>query len=364
MTDLHRQLNSNPRRNMLFRALLFMSITATLASALATLVHWNQAHHGAIDLVIPPIVSIGFLLVSIYLYRHPGQYQRAAWINYFLGLCALAAPAWYYPVVAYQKQELLIDLLPPITAALFPLLLTLAVFVRPQRPVLTSALSWLLVAAPILTYLALHPAELLSPRGHDLAMTLGPVMLIVVAYLAVHRHVEAMALALHQQHQQLQVIAERDGLTQLYNRRAGEQALSEWALLANAMPQSFGVLMFDVDHFKRINDQHGHSTGDEVLRNIAQTANAVIRDTDVLARWGGEEFLLICKAVDHHQLSELAERIRIAIAAVDHPLVGLVTVSLGATMYRIDEATATTVQRADQALYEAKRNGRNRLWLS
>jgi diguanylate cyclase (GGDEF)-like protein len=380
MPDLHQKLTANPRRNMLFRALLFMSVTAALASLMATVVHWNQASPGPIDLIIPPFVGIGFSLVSIYLYRQPLRYQRAAWINFLLGLGALAAPAWYYPYVAYREQRLLVDLLPPVAAALFPLLLTLAVFVRPHRPLLTSVLSWVVVAAPILVYLVWHPDELLSPRGHDLAMTLGPVMFIVIAYLAVHKQLEAMAVDLHQQHQALKQIAERDGLTQLYNRRAGEQALLDWAWQAQVATEishkSFGIILFDVDHFKRINDLHGHATGDDVLRSVAQAASEVIGESEVLVRWGGEEFLLLSKASEHKALSQLAESIRVTITRIDRPKIGPISVSLGASLHVglshvpgsenpttaevLEASIAASVDRADQAMYRAKRNGRNR----
>ena len=148
-----------------------------------------------------------------------------------------------------------------------------------------------------------------------------------------------------------------DPLTQLLNRRGLERALS--ALNASGMP--FGVITLDVDHFKDVNDRHGHDTGDQVLAGIAQCMRANARPQDVLCRLGGEEFLALLPEVGAETALQVAERLRSAIQAHAFPTVGHVTISAGVSHYPETQADADLVIRqADKALYRAKHAGRNR----
>lgn len=155
-------------------------------------------------------------------------------------------------------------------------------------------------------------------------------------------------------------LARTDPLTALPNRRqffrSGEAALAA----SRGSGQPLALLALDVDHFKRINDQGGHQLGDTVLREVAQCCRASLRNTDLAARIGGEEFALLLPATDLAQAQQLAERLRQEIAALQLP--AAVTVSIGcaelsAEMGSVDALLA----RADEALYAAKENGRNRV---
>ena len=123
--------------------------------------------------------------------------------------------------------------------------------------------------------------------------------------------------------------------------------------------------MLDIDHFKRINDEHGHDGGDAALRQVAQRLQALLRQGDTLVRWGGEEFCLCLRGVDAEGARAVAEKLRAGLAAEAVPLpdgaARAITASLGVAMLRPDEPLAAAVGRADQALYVAKRHGRNRV---
>lgn len=168
---------------------------------------------------------------------------------------------------------------------------------------------------------------------------------------------------LHQQ-------ASRDTLTGLPNRRAMEQRLAlEWER-TRRYPQRFVVIAIDVDHFKRINDQCGHETGDRVLAWVANTLQAHVRDTDHLSRVGGEEFLVILpEARADNDGALLAERLRVAVQALqldvpNHPGMA-VSASFGVSESQPgDTSSAQVLRRADQALYQAKSQGRNRVVLA
>jgi diguanylate cyclase (GGDEF)-like protein/hemerythrin-like metal-binding protein len=118
--------------------------------------------------------------------------------------------------------------------------------------------------------------------------------------------------------------------------------------------------MFDLDHFKRVNDTYGHGAGDAVLAGTAQTVRMHLRASDALIRWGGEEFLVMAPATQLEGAMGLAEKLRAAVAAIDFPGVGHVTMSLGVAEYAPGESLAEWIERTDQALYRAKAGGRNR----
>jgi diguanylate cyclase (GGDEF)-like protein len=125
------------------------------------------------------------------------------------------------------------------------------------------------------------------------------------------------------------------------------------------------VLILDVDHFKRVNDVHGHATGDDALRRVAVVLQQCLRRSDLLARWGGEEFLVVLPEADGSMACGLAERLRTAIATIEVPTrqdVLNITTSIGlATHEPADADLEAIIARADRALYRAKREGRNRV---
>jgi polar amino acid transport system substrate-binding protein len=120
-------------------------------------------------------------------------------------------------------------------------------------------------------------------------------------------------------------------------------------------------MIIDIDHFKRINDSYGHVVGDEILKRLAQLLTAHVRENDVVGRWGGEEFMILCPETDAEGARALAEHLRQRISQTDFSLGTMkVTASFGVTDYRDDEMLEETIKRADLALYQAKHDGRNR----
>ncbi|HKK33740.1 MAG TPA: diguanylate cyclase [Desulfomicrobiaceae bacterium] len=156
-----------------------------------------------------------------------------------------------------------------------------------------------------------------------------------------------------------------DGLTAIGNRKFATMNLQTRMFEFKTMDIPFGVLFFDIDRFKSVNDTYGHDVGDEVLKMVAQSAANGVRKLDALCRWGGEEFLAIIPNVSQAKLMKIAERVRVLveqswIAAPDSPELG-VTVSIGATLARPDDSIESVVKRADQLMYASKQSGRNRV---
>lgn len=153
--------------------------------------------------------------------------------------------------------------------------------------------------------------------------------------------------------------ASHDPLTDLFNRRGFDIVADKLFSTRSRDMHPFSVMMIDLDHFKRINDTHGHEIGDQVLVHVARTLEHHLRAEDVFARWGGEEFIVLMPNCTRHQAVEAAQRLRAAL--VLHPSNPKVTISIGTASSGGDGASLTDLKRrADGALYQAKHLGRDR----
>jgi diguanylate cyclase len=164
--------------------------------------------------------------------------------------------------------------------------------------------------------------------------------------------------------EQMRQLAGHDELTRALNRRSLMAHLEQARARAERGGDTFSVALLDLDHFKAVNDTHGHAAGDEVLRGFTKSAHACMRDTDVFGRYGGEEFMLILGGSAPVGALPALERLRVAFASRDWSLVAerlRVTVSAGVAGYRRGETLAQLLARADAALYEAKNGGRDRV---
>ncbi len=164
---------------------------------------------------------------------------------------------------------------------------------------------------------------------------------------------------LEQNMHQLEHLAAHDVLTGVFNRRMFEQLLEIEIKRANRYSQPLSVVLADVDLFKNVNDQYGHSTGDQVLCAIAQTFAEHIREGDILARWGGEEFAIILPNLAAEQAIDMTERLRqsIATSRYDHGI--QVTCSFGVSSFVEEDSINSLFSRMDTALYQAKDSNRN-----
>ena len=172
---------------------------------------------------------------------------------------------------------------------------------------------------------------------------------------------------IHESEEVLADLAHRDGLTKLPNRRAFDDALSEMFARMDRLGETGSLLMIDIDHFKQINDTHGHSAGDEVLRAVARKITSDLRMVDHVFRVGGEEFAAILAGANVASAQTTAERLRHDIATVRVAVKSAeisVTVSIGVATAGGGSVPSVLVEAADVALYRAKREGRNRVVIS
>lgn len=168
------------------------------------------------------------------------------------------------------------------------------------------------------------------------------------------------AIRVNDQHQELSDLAALDPLTQVGNRRALTQGLQSAVDRQRISREPVSVVMLDLDHFKRLNDEYGHEAGDRVLVDLARIVNSRVRRGDGFYRFGGEEFVLLLSGTDRAGLAVVLANLREAFHAELSGPAGKVTVSMGAALLRSDESWSQWLGRADGALYDAKRAGRDR----
>lgn len=205
----------------------------------------------------------------------------------------------------------------------------------------------------------------------ELLFVMSTMSLSIAALLAQHRanaavlesRVVERTAELSAANERLAQLALTDALTGLLNRRALFDLLRREVEREKRYGHAMALIVFDIDHFKQVNDRHGHAAGDFVLQRVASIAGDVIRHSDAMARYGGEEFVVVAPETDDAQAVHLAERIRTALRSTDIPLnhhVIRVTASFGVASLHPDDATAEDIlRRADRALYRAKASGRD-----
>jgi diguanylate cyclase (GGDEF)-like protein len=160
---------------------------------------------------------------------------------------------------------------------------------------------------------------------------------------------------------QLERMSVTDRLTGLYNRLYIDETLAREIRRAERYRAPFSIILLDIDYFKQVNDTHGHPVGDQVLITLAALLGKTTRETDVVGRWGGEEFLIVCPQTEHDGAMILAENLRAEVERNVFPVIGKLSISLGVGDYQEGDNANDLIVRADTALYRAKANGRNRV---
>ena len=241
-----------------------------------------------------------------------------------------------------------------------------ALTLTPRQCRLMGAFALAGLALTILVGLTMRPANF-DAQQQLVLFTFGLITLPCIAELAarlsaIRRQMRNQQKILKDALAQIQWLAARDELTGLANRRHALELLAYEERRASRQPVDACIAMIDLDNFKGVNDAQGHAAGDEVLRSFARHASSVLREADMLSRWGGEEFLLLMPDTSLDEGEQVIERVRELFCQAGQwqwqPDL-CVTFSVGLTMHRQGEGMEKTVARADDALYRAKDQGRN-----
>jgi diguanylate cyclase (GGDEF)-like protein len=287
------------------------------------------------------------------------RYADGALTEWQTGFGVLAV-CWGYAMCGHLRSATLLSMM---------VILTFGAFSMDWRR--QAALTAFALTAFAATITAMHrlgstPLDLrLDIANFAIAAIMLPASSVVAGLMG------ALRRRLHQQRGEVEAalariheLAHQDDLTGLPNRRQAQRLLEQERTRVARSGRGFAIAMVDIDHFKRINDVHGHDAGDRALHQFAQHASAALRANDVVARWGGEEFLLLMPETRLADALEALERLRrhVQQGTLHEPAAELrLTVSCGVAESAPGESVADLVARADRALYIAKRQGRNRV---
>lgn len=206
---------------------------------------------------------------------------------------------------------------------------------------------------------ALMQRELFILIGTLLTLIIEALFIVIPAIKIVSRKDSELRLLIKERTRELEQLAVTDQLTKLYNRRKIDSILANEIEQANRYHHPFSLILIDIDYFKNINDSYGHQTGDRVLQTISNLFSTNIRRTDVVGRWGGEEFLIISLEKDFQKVLIFVEKLRALIETYHFETVGKITCSFGVAHFVQGGTVDSLLQRTDIALYEAKDAGRN-----
>ena len=209
---------------------------------------------------------------------------------------------------------------------------------------------------------ALQEVLVLKKNYQYMAMVISALILLSLSVALWQMYSQRrMTLALKEKQAQLEYTSQHDNLTGLFNRHFLQSVVEKEIAYADRYGTPLSMILFDLDHFKKVNDTWGHPIGDSVLKKTAEIAKGLVRESDIVARIGGEEFIIILPNKDDSDSLVVAERIRMALEKNKHNLVGQVTASFGVVRRTRSEPFLRCYRRLDEALYRAKQEGRNRV---
>ena len=337
-------------------------LIGSLAGVASILLVWAATRHQKVlsgwDLVVLPCLAGGFLVLAALLWRRIIRMHTFELAVYILAM--LYAVSEFIDVLT---QTILTQATFTTNFTLWiPFTYILAFLLLDTRRALTYSIAYLVtILGGGLT--CLFCLSIIGVRFPDttllIQMYVASAFYIVILYLT---------SKLHEQHSyayssldSMSRLAMTDALTKVYNRRLLDRLIRQEINQAERHPIPLSLMLFDLDHFKKINDTHGHNIGDLVLQEVAQLLRQSIRSSDPFGRWGGDEFLCLATNTDGKQAAELAERLRDALEEHQFIKVKKVTASFGVTTYQRGDTPETLVRRADMGLYKAKGCGRNRV---
>ncbi|RZL08952.1 MAG: GGDEF domain-containing protein, partial [Rubrivivax sp.] len=338
-------------------------MVAAVNFLICTIVLAHAINSGAVDAAQGTLLA-AFLMgnvVVFYVLLRSGLNQRFADPALTLPqiLVALVCVVWAYAVLRESRGAALI---------LLALVLTFGMFNLSARQTRMAASFALMAQGLTMLFMTTLSPERYPVRQELVNFLFACSSLPTISLLSgqlsdLRARLQARKEELAEALERIQTLATRDELTGLFNRRHMIETLTLQKKFSDRGGRIFCVAILDIDHFKQVNDTYGHGVGDEVLRNFAQQAQTVLRDSDVIARWGGEEFLMMFTDCRLDQAEAGLARVRDTInqAAMSSTVPPLrVTFSSGLTEQRYEETLDQSIERADQALYRAKHGGRNR----
>lgn len=333
MKDLHSGLDawryiieSDARRNSI-ASYLPLALSAAGAFGVLPFMVLRYMQGEWIAAIVDSTIVVGFIALGIYVYRTRRIRFASIAISCF---CVLGVVTTVYVIGPQQIFWI------------YPALIAVFYLVRPREAIV----------------IALLTLAVLAPRLMDSENPMSTITMLITI-LVMSAFAFAFSLITNRQRELLVQLATKDPLTGAGNRRRLDGKLNEVVNAHRRNGATASMLMLDLDHFKSVNDAHGHAVGDQILQRVTEIINLRIRVTDGLYRIGGEEFVVVIEGQSAERATQLAEQLRTLVEANQLVPDQAVTISLGVAELRKNETAKDWLHRADEALYRAKRAGRN-----
>ena len=314
----------------------------------------------AFDNIVDPLLAVFcILLAGVLLVFKQRALRRVEVVGYLVLAAYFLANVFYITYVGYERINVIADLAE--FSSWIPLVYVLAYLIFGARKgLIVSALFYL----PLLGLSLPHVARnALSGENLQEAYAFAQIYLsgfVVVILLFISAYFTEAYFKARVSNEAARRLANTDFLTGTSNRRHLYEVLEQEVERSSRNGRPLALIMFDLDHFKQINDTYGHDIGDELLKSITRLVGRNLRKNDRLGRWGGEEFLILAPETTLEKAESLADRSKLAIENEGFKE-DAVTASFGVVAYRPEETVNAVLKRADEALYLAKENGRNRV---
>ncbi len=361
MTDTAPERYTTELRSLASRKRRVYTVAAAAGIAV-TLLSWVTRDPDDIVVeIIYPLLAVALLVFTVALHRRwASLHALERSVLALLTLVILGRLAWHLLLGGHIDDHLLVLVGGHYWAVAA---LIVAGFVLLDRDLGLRFGTGVLLASVLLVAVGAGP-ELVGPDGSRQALLYlvrlhGFLLTLLVLVLAVATLREQLHRALSRA-ETFEELASTDALTGLANRRAAVDALAREVRAAERYGHPVSVVVLDLDHFKAVNDAHGHPAGDAVLVDVAVALSEQARDLDTIARWGGEEFLVIAPGTTHAEAVAMAERLR-AVLAARRPGGLEVTATFGVAQHESADGLEGLLSRADQLLYDAKAAGRNQV---
>jgi len=323
---MHQKIQRSTEEYMLI-ALSFGGVLSITPFAIIRMIH-GEWLMGLID----SILVLGMASLGLFVFRT----GKTGAVGIILSIFALTGVA----IIAYVKG-------PSVIYWAYPTMVGVYFIVRPR---LAIALTF--IGALVIVPALLNKMEFIS-------------LIVVIMTLSVNNlFAYIFSTRMQAQQDQLSMLIRRDPLTGAGNRRALNEKMDELIAVKKRTNQKSSLIVLDIDHFKSINDNYGHSVGDQVLIKLTESINARIRETDCLYRFGGEEFVVVLTGAGIEAASQISEELRLIIESKNLLDGKVVTASFGVAEYIDDESAGDWLSRGDKAMYNAKESGRNRTCIS
>ncbi|HOW22383.1 MAG TPA: GGDEF domain-containing protein [Sedimentibacter sp.] len=307
----------------------------------------NAEYFLVLDVVL---VRLFFILVSILVYITTKQIKSHRHLVYIITLYQ-ASMVFTYLFTLKQIDSL------NYFSVIGLIVITLAIYLLPNKIVLSQTVT---VIFSILFFLyPVHKLEGLQDREFHRIIAY---QIILILYCNInHCWNEINKRKIFAANKELLDLSAKDPLTGIYNRAKLDDEISRWISFSERYGNSISLILFDIDDFKGVNDKYGHLAGDNVIKKVAETINNAVRKTDIFARWGGDEFVLLLPNTDLMQALNMAERIKLCISNTSFEPDINISCSFGVATYEKNDTKESLLRKVDDLLLQAKANGKNRM---